>query len=95
MQIAYLLDFAIALAGGVLGGMLFAWSLARRAYRLEIEMADLQETVLRDKKKRSAQARWGAEDDLDGILKAAKPAEETLPDSMWPWAAKRGKESAK
>lgn len=91
MQFAHLLDFFIAIAAGAIGGMLFAWSLNRRCYRLELDFQDLAETLFREKKKRAAQARWQGDDEFSEILKAAKTPSEEPKQDLWGWAKGRDK----
>jgi len=91
MQGVDLLLFGFSIAGGVLGGMLFSWRLNRRCYRVECEVADLADTILRDKKKRAAHTRWSEQDELELLLKnpPANPKSSATP---WAWAQKREKQ---
>lgn len=76
--------YALLLLGSSVAGWLAAsvstWALKRTAYRLECEIADLQDTLLREIKKRagteSGKARNADKELLAAATKTAEPAKQ-------------------
>ena len=77
---------ACILAASVSGGMLTAWSVHRRAYRLELRVGDLEERQITMNKRTAAAARWEKPDKLALEAEALKnlAARRTVPDDP-PW----------
>ncbi len=50
--------FVAGLAVGTATGMIFQWGLHRRVLRTEMDVADLQESLLSEKRKRAINTRW-------------------------------------
>jgi hypothetical protein len=82
-SVAIFLLYAIACAFGYLGGLLRTWSIHRRTYSLECAVADLENKILVEVKRRAGQERQkGHKLDEEIIAAAAKKPDEAKP---WWW----------
>lgn len=74
MDYAIILLIAACLGAGVAGSLLTTWGLRRLAFRLESELEDVKQTLIREVKRRAgAQARRGVEDELLARLLEKEP----------------------
>jgi len=60
MDVAILVLIAAVIGGGVTGALVTTWSMHRRLFRLEYLVYDQEKLILKEQKKRAAEARWGA-----------------------------------
>jgi hypothetical protein len=67
---AFLVLLMCSLLGGVAGSRIFLAVWSRRLYALECEVADLQTSVLVEKKKRASETRWSKAEQRDAELEA-------------------------
>lgn len=84
--LAILSTIACIIAASVTGGMLTAWSVHRRAYRLELRVGDLEERHLVMTKRNAAASRWEKPDKLalEAQALANLGKRQTVPDEP-PW----------
>lgn len=76
MDLPLLVLSAAVVGGGIIGGLIRAWSIHSRLYALETALAVVEGTLQREVKARAAGERWKKQEvlqtDLD-ILKTAQP----------------------
>lgn len=89
-----LLVVAVAGASGVGGASLWYWGVRRALRHLEHEVADLDGRLIREVKRRAAEARWSADDELAGKLDQLRTAYagqgSTPAPASQPWWRKHG-----
>lgn len=84
---AYLVLSAVAFGAGYVGGILRSWVLHRRVYSLECAVADLENKVLVEVKRRAGQERQkGSKIEAEILEAASKKTEEPKP---WWWSQGR------
>jgi len=69
METALLLMLALTLGAGVCGGTLVSWSLARRAYKLECRVQDLEDRTITLGAREKATKRWDKQRAIDDELR--------------------------
>lgn len=85
MEFALWAVILISLAAGVCGALLNSWGLRRKVYRLELDVADLQNKLLTTVKQNAAGARWDKKKLLEEAQELLKPmaAAQTHPKNPW------------
>lgn len=86
--------FLLSILGGLLGGgillLAFRWDLARRTYSLECAVADLEDKILSEIKKRASHASQESRKSKDDLAELLKAAAERQPAQQQPWWATVG-----
>jgi hypothetical protein len=88
MEVATLLLICAAVAAGVTGSLITAWSLRARIYALENQVAVVERTVTSYVKREAALARPRREDDVLAQIKASAGEVVKPKPSKQPWFAR-------
>src|SRR5437870_4791748 len=86
MDAAIVMLICGVVGAGVGGGLLSAWGLHRRVFRLELAVTDLQGAQLQTRNKLAAGVRWAKPpDQIDALARQLQGAAQAAPTREVPW----------